>query len=37
MVSDWVLPSDVVSVYESLKEGSLSHLDAFQAAISRVE
>jgi len=29
------MPSDVVSVYESLKEGSLSHLDAFQAAIAR--
>lgn len=30
------MPEDVVSVYESLKEGSLSHLDAFQAAIARV-
>lgn len=29
------MPEDVVSVYESLKEGSLSHLDAFQAAIAR--
>jgi hypothetical protein len=29
------MPEDVVSVYESLKEGSLSHLDAFQAAIER--
>ena len=31
------MPADVVSVYDSLKEGSLSHLDAFQAAISRVD
>lgn len=30
------MPSDVVAVYENLKEGSLSHLDAFQAAISTV-
>ena len=29
------MPSDVVNVYENLKEGSLSHLDAFQSAISR--
>ena len=29
------MPSDVVNVFESLKEGSLSHLDAFQAALSR--
>jgi len=29
------MPSDVVNVYENLKEGSLSHLDAFQAALSR--
>jgi hypothetical protein len=29
------MPEDVVSVYESLKEGSLSHLDAFQDAIAR--
>jgi len=29
------MPEDVVSVFESLKEGSLSHLDAFQAAIER--
>jgi len=29
------MPSDVVQVFENLKEGSLSHLDAFQAAISR--
>lgn len=29
------MPSDVVNVFETLKEGSLSHLDAFQAAISR--
>jgi hypothetical protein len=31
------MPEDVVSVYESLKEGSLSHLDAFQNAISRIQ
>lgn len=29
------MPADVVSVFESLKEGSLSHLDAFTAAIAR--
>ena len=29
------MPSDVINVFETLKEGSLSHLDAFQAAISR--
>lgn len=29
------MPEDVVKVFESLKEGSLSHLDAFQDAISR--
>ena len=31
------MPADVVSVFESLKEGSLSHLDAFTAAIARVQ
>jgi hypothetical protein len=30
------MPEDVVSVYDSLLEGSLSHLDAFQTAIARV-
>lgn len=29
------MPEDVVSVFENLKEGSLSHLDAFTAAIAR--
>ncbi|HEY9189970.1 MAG TPA: DUF2202 domain-containing protein [Sulfurovum sp.] len=29
------MPADVVSVYDNLKEGSLSHLDAFTAAIAR--
>jgi hypothetical protein len=29
------MPEDVVAVFESLKEGSLSHLDAFQTAIER--
>ncbi len=29
------MPADVASVFENLKEGSLSHLDAFTAAISR--
>ena len=29
------MPSDVVNVYENLKNGSLSHLDAFEKAISR--
>ena len=29
------MPSDVVNTFESLKEGSLSHLDAFTAAIAR--
>lgn len=27
------MPSDVVKVYENLKDGSLSHLDAFRSAI----
>lgn len=31
------MPEDVVSVFENLKEGSLSHLDAFTAAIAREE
>ncbi len=31
------MPADVVSVFENLKEGSLSHLDAFTAAIAREE
>ncbi len=31
------MPEDVASVFESLKEGSLSHLDAFTAAIAREE
>ena len=31
------MPEDVVKVFESLKEGSLSHLDAFTAAIAREE
>ena len=30
------MPSDVVNVFENLKEGSLSHLDAFESAIARV-
>jgi hypothetical protein len=29
------MPSDVVNTYENLKNGSLNHLDAFEAAISR--
>lgn len=29
------MPSDVVRVYESLKDGSLNHLDAFEKAIAR--
>lgn len=29
------MPEDVAAVFESLKEGSLSHLDAFQTAIER--
>jgi len=29
------MPTDVVNVFENLKEGSLSHLDAFTAAIAR--
>jgi hypothetical protein len=31
------MPDDVVKVFENLKEGSLSHLDAFTAAIAREE
>jgi len=29
------MPSDVANVYNELKEGSLNHLEAFEAAISR--
>lgn len=29
------MPTDVVNVFSNLKEGSLSHLDAFRAAIAR--
>jgi hypothetical protein len=29
------MPADVVNVFENLKEGSLSHLDAFRVAIAR--
>jgi len=29
------MPSDVVNTYTNLRNGSLSHLDAFEAAISR--
>jgi len=29
------MPSDVVNTFENLKEGSLSHLDAFTSAIAR--
>lgn len=29
------MPEDVVSVFESLKEGSLNHLEAFQTSIER--
>jgi len=31
------MPSDIVKVFENLKEGSLSHLDAFETAIASVE
>ena len=31
------MPADVQTVFSSLKEGSLSHLDAFQSAISRTQ
>lgn len=31
------MPNDVVNVYEKLKEGSLNHLDAFEAAVARVQ
>lgn len=31
------MPEDVVKVYESLKAGSLNHLDAFRRAIAREE
>ena len=31
------MPADVQTVFSNLKEGSLSHLDAFQAAILRTE
>lgn len=31
------MPTDVVSVYDNLKEGSYNHLDAFRRAIARTE
>ena len=31
------MPADVQTVFSNLKEGSLSHLDAFRAAIARTE
>lgn len=34
-IHDFDLPDDAVKVFESLKEGSASHLDAFETAISR--
>ena len=36
-IDDLSMPDDVISVFESLKEGSYNHLDAFQTAISRTE
>ena len=30
------MPSDVVNVYENLREGSYNHLESFQGALSRV-
>ena len=35
VINDFDMPSDVISVYENLKEGSYNHLDAFQTAIDR--
>ena len=35
VINDMGMPSDVISVYENLKEGSYNHLDAFQTAIER--
>ncbi|MEN8726391.1 MAG: DUF2202 domain-containing protein [Sulfurovum sp.] len=35
VIDDFGMPDDVISVFESLKEGSYNHLDAFQTAIAR--
>lgn len=35
VIDDLGMPSDVINVYENLKEGSYNHLDAFQTAIDR--
>jgi hypothetical protein len=35
-IEDMGMPSDIVGVYENLREGSYNHLEAFQGALSRV-
>lgn len=36
LIEEKGMPSDVVNVYENLREGSYNHLEAFQGAISSV-
>jgi len=36
IIEETGMPSDVVNVYENLREGSYNHLEAFQGALSRV-
>ena len=35
IIEETGMPSDVVNVYENLREGSYNHLEAFQGALSR--
>jgi len=36
IIEEQGLPSNIVNVYENLREGSYNHLEAFQGALSRV-
>ena len=36
LIEEAGMPSDIVNVYENLREGSYNHLEAFQGALSRV-
>jgi len=36
LIEETGMPSDIVKVYENLREGSYNHLEAFQTSISRV-
>lgn len=37
LIEETGMPTDVVKVYENLREGSYNHLESFQTAISRVK